>query len=191
MSHLRCRGSMKPNWPWGDLLALWGLPSVWGFTTGTTDMKTLKIKAPLTTEVRAQLRADARNIRAAADRKQVSLDRFEELRESRMAQQHFELGCWLFRFTKLRGLTPAQYLQERVDIVTRLFLAGLNNPRYDFFTVFDFGERQFDSIFEDGEAKAVIGGVRQNISSDASGLIALAFHYFGWDVESPQGALTC
>lgn len=66
--------------------------------------------------------------------------------------------------------------------MTRIFLAGFNNPCYDFFTVFDFGERQFDGIFEEGDAEEVIDGLRKEIPLDSSGQIATAFEYFGWPV---------
>lgn len=137
-------------------------------------------KAPISKTDRAQLQKDAANIRAAADRKGVTLDRYEEARELKIAKSHFELGCWLYRFTKLRGVPQAQYLQERIDIVMRIFLAGFNNPSYDFFTVFDFGERQFDGIFEEGDAMDVIDGIRKRIPMDTTGEIARAFESFGW-----------
>lgn len=63
----------------------------------------MNVKAPISKTDRAQLQKDATNIRATAERKRVTLDRYEEARELRIAKSHFELGCWLYRFTKLRG----------------------------------------------------------------------------------------
>jgi hypothetical protein len=140
--------------------------------------------APISKAERAQLHSDAADLQGTAKRKGVTLNRYEEAREKLVASKHFELGCWLFRFTKLRGLPPAQYLSERIDLVTRLFLAGFNNPSYDFFTVFDFGERQFDGIFEDGDSKDVLEGLRSNIPLDTTGMLVTAFEYFGWPLTA-------
>lgn len=152
-------------------------------------MMKLSKTAPISKTDRDQLVRDVADIRAAAQRKGTTLDRYEEARESQIASRHFELGCWLSRYTKLRGLSPEQHLSERVDIVTRLFLAGFKNPRYDFFTAFDFGERQFDSIFEEGDSKAVIEGLRKRIAADKTGQIASAFEYFGWPVVADTESL--
>ena len=152
--------------------------------------------APISKEERTQLLSDIADLQGTAKRKGVTLDRYEEAREKLVASKHFELGCWLSRFTKLRGLPPAQYLSERIDLVTRIFLAEFNNPSYDFFTVFDFGERQFDGIFEQGDAEDVIDGLRRNIPLDRTGKLESAFEYFGWskntdavcnDMEQPRG----
>ena len=132
---------------------------------------------------RAQVLRDTADLHATAKRKGVTLDRYEEAREKAVATKHFELGCWLLRFTKLRGLPPEQYLTERIDVVTRLFLAGFTNPHYDFFTVFDFGERQFDGIFEEGDSEEVLEGLRKKIPMDSTGQIRRAFEYFGWPVS--------
>lgn len=134
--------------------------------------------APISRIERAQLVRDAANLQAAAKRKGLTLDLYG--REGTMAKKHFELGCWLWRFTKIRDLPSEQYLAERVEIVTRLFLAGFRNPRYDFFTVFDFGERQFDGIFEQGDSQDVIDGLRRNIPMDTTGEIKSVFESFGW-----------
>jgi hypothetical protein len=142
-----------------------------------------KMTAPITKAERAQLLNDSADLQGTAKRKGVTLDRYEEAREGLVAAKHFELGCWLFRFTKLRGLPPTQYLAERIDVVTRLFLAGFNNPRYDFFTVFDFGERQFDGIFEQGDSENVLEGLRRNIPLDTTGRLVTAFEYFGWPLS--------
>lgn len=136
--------------------------------------------APISDAALAGLRTDANNVKDAAKRKGSTLDRGEEERESRTAMNHFELGCWLYRYTTLRGLTPAQDLEERVNLLVRLFLAGIYNPTYDFFTVFDFGERQFDGIFENGDSQAVLNALREKLPQDTTGQLAKAFEYYSW-----------
>jgi len=138
--------------------------------------------APISQTVRARLLAGAGNIRAAAQRKGTTLDSFEERRESNAAREHFELGCWLHYYAPLVGRGDG--LQARIDCAARLFLSGITNPGDDFFTVFDFGDRQFDTIFEMGDSEMVIDGLRQMIQKDKTGRIAEAFSYFGWPVKS-------
>lgn len=145
-------------------------------------------KAPLTAKELAILRADSQNIRAAAERKALTLDAREERQETDAAKQYFDLGCWLYYYSRRVYLDSAEGLKNRIDCARRIFLAGLNNPGYRFFTVFDFGERQFDTIFEMGDAEQVIDGLRQLAKADQSGRIAQAFTYFCWPLtlEAPE-----
>lgn len=143
-------------------------------------------RTPLTAEELAALRADAQNIRAAAKRKGVTLDDWDEKRETEAAQQHFNLGCWLHYYS--RRVYAAEGLRDRIDCARRIFLAGLQNPGYRFFTVFDFGERNFDTIFEMGDADQVINELRQLAKSDKTGRIAQAFTHFGWPLEAVPAA---
>lgn len=140
----------------------------------------LMAKAPLAVATCIQLDHDAKHIVACAARKCVTLDSWEVRKEERMAETHFALGCWLYHFTTLRGLGTAQYLQARVEILVRLFMADIQNPGYSFFTVFDFGERQFDSIFEEGDGDAVLDALRVYLKHDKTGLIRKAFDRYGW-----------
>lgn len=144
-------------------------------------------KAPLTSKELAVLRADSQNIRAAAERKVLTLDAWEERRETDAAKQHFDLGCWLYYYSRRVYLDSEEGLKNRIDCARRIFLAGLTNPGYGFFTVFDFGERQFDTIFEMGDAEQIIDGLRQLAKADQSGRITQAFANFGWTLtkEAP------
>lgn len=145
------------------------------------------IKAPLTAAVLARLRADAKDVRATARRKNVTLDDWDEKQETAAAKEHFELGCWLHYYNRRIGLADNDDgLKDRIDCARRLFLAGLNNPGYAFFTIFDFGERQFDTIFEMGDAEQVISGLRELARNDQTGQIARAFAYFGWPLDEAE-----
>ena len=141
-------------------------------------------KAPLTASELAQLQADAKDIRAAALRKVVTLDAWDERQETAAARSHFALGCWLYYYSRRVYLDNAEGLASRIDCARRIFLAGLTNPGYKFFTVFDFGERHFDTIFEMGDAEQVIDGLRQLAKADQSGLIASAFTNFCWPLTA-------
>lgn len=140
-------------------------------------------KPPLTTKELAALRADAQNIRATAERKNVACDALDEQRETEAAQRHFDLGCWLYYYSRRVYLEGEAGLRNRVDCARRIFLAGFWTPGYRFFTAFEFGERNFDTIFEMGDADQVIDELRQLAESDKTGRIAQAFVYFGWQIE--------
>jgi hypothetical protein len=129
--------------------------------------------------------SDADDLYATAKRKGNTLDRWDHGIEAPAAREQFELGCWLFHYTT-RYRTTQDTLDLRVDIVRRLFQAGLYAPAYMFFTVFDFGERQFDSIFEQGDAEHVIEGLRASLSNDE---VRRGFEYYGWPLEGAQAAL--
>lgn len=148
-------------------------------------------RAPLAATERAQLRADAKNLRSTAQRKQITLDRWEEARESAAADAHFELGAWLFYYRNRISATGAQGLQDRIDCARRIYEAGLTNPGYDFFTVFDFGERQYDTIFESGDAEAVLDGLRSILVAAPSEGLRKAFLSYGWSTELKHSSPQC
>lgn len=137
-------------------------------------------KAPISAAARLQLSHDAKDVRGAAHRKGLSLDRFEEARQLRFAKEHFELGCWLHYFRHTVGHSSEAGFQSRAECAMRIFLGGIQSPSYDFCTVFDFGEREFDTIFEMGDSARVIGSLRAAIPSDPSGLLKTAFDYHSW-----------
>ncbi|WP_186214619.1 hypothetical protein [Burkholderia gladioli] len=144
-----------------------------------------RIDAPISATQRAQLKRDASDLYGTAKRKGNTLDRWDYGQEAPAARDHFELGCWLYYFTQCYR-SGHDTLELRIDIVRRLFLAGLHSPGYKFFTVFDFGERQFDSIFEQGDAKQVIEGLRVFLGSEE---VRKGFEYFGWPLDGDQAAL--
>lgn len=135
-------------------------------------------RAPISDAERKQLKADVANLRDAATRKGVTLDAWEERSERTAGKIHFELGCWLFYYHRRIGRQDG--LADRIDCARRIFAEGIHNPGYQFFTAFNFGERQFDTIFEMGDADLVINGLRKHLKSDSAGTLASAFQNFGW-----------
>lgn len=132
-----------------------------------------------------QLRRDASNIRATSARKGLSPPSDLDVHcESAMAQSHFELGCWLNYYRRLitKDIKPGdnEGFLARVDCAKRIFQSGIMNPRYEFFTVFDFGQRDFDAIFEMGDSDCVIDALRDEILYDSTGNLARAFKHFNW-----------
>lgn len=137
-----------------------------------------RTKAPISAEQRQQLKRDLQNIEATAQRKGISLLPYEQIQETAAGNQHFELGCWLFYFSRKVGLKDG--LKHRIDCALKIFEAGMTSVNYQFYTVFDFGARQFDTIFEMGDAQRVVAGLRQHLKDDKTGNLAAAFQSFGW-----------
>jgi hypothetical protein len=154
----------------------------------TTYMAEIKIemdaKAPIQDCVRNRLASYAKDIKFAAKRKQITLSHHEEATEARVAREHFELGCWLHYYSTRVGLDSDTGFKARVECAMRIFLTGMTNPNYDFFTIFDFGSRTFDAIFEMGDASEVIDRLRTAIPCDASGQLEKAFNHHGWNVHA-------
>ena len=145
-------------------------------------------KAPISETVRRRLQSDAANLPAAAARKQVTLHQFELSKERLAAQTNFELGCWLHYYSQRVSMPTEKGFDARVDCLKRLIMADQRRPGYDYFTVFDFGERQYDAIFEMGDAQEVIDKLRESIPQDTTGRIAEAFRQFGWPIEGSTQA---
>lgn len=142
-------------------------------------------KAPISSGERKQLERDAENIPATAKRKDVTCEAQDLADEIPAARDHFELGCWLYYYSKRVGANDG--LQDRIDCARRLFDAGIQNPGYRFFTVFEFGERQFDTLFEMGDSDQVVSALRDIALADPTGGVARAFPEMGWSlVASPK-----
>lgn len=143
--------------------------------------------APLTSKQLDQLRADAKDVRAAAARKGVELDAWDEAREREAARTNFTLGTWLFYYSTRVGKAGA--LGDRIECLRKLFEAGIYQPGYQFYTVFDFGERQFDTCVEMGDAAEVKDGLRELAHKHRNPNLLAAFEYMGWSLERRQMAL--
>lgn len=135
-------------------------------------------KAPISKKERDMLLADRANIKGAAQRKGVTLDDWDEQIESAAAKNNFELGCWLFLAAKSYS-APAE---DRAEFLRRIFISGFASLGYEFFTIFNFGERQFDSLLEQGDGDQIIDILRSEIPVDKTRGIQRAFDYHGWVV---------
>jgi hypothetical protein len=93
------------------------------------------------------------------------------------------LGCWLFYYSRR---IYSESVDTRIDCARRIFIEGIANPGYRFFTVFDFGERQFDTLFEMGDAEQVVDGLRRFLYSDSNGNLSAAFRQMGWPISAPD-----
>jgi hypothetical protein len=134
----------------------------------------------------ARLRADARDIPGTAKRRNTTLDAWDLRSERAAAEKHFALGCWLFYYSRRIFLSGPKGLKHRIDCARRIFEAGLSNPGYAFFTVFEFGDREFDTIFEMGDSAQVLDGLRKLARKSQHNAIKDAFAEMGWQLESIQ-----
>ncbi|MBK4738660.1 hypothetical protein [Noviherbaspirillum pedocola] len=137
---------------------------------------------PLSKAELEKLRADAGDIPGVAKRRNVTLDAWDLRSESAAAKQHFALGCWLYYYSQRIGLTGPQGLRDRIDCARRIFEAGFANPGYAFFTVFHFGEREFDTLFEMGDGAAVVDALRKLARKSQHQHIKEAFAELGWSL---------
>lgn len=138
-------------------------------------------RAPTAEWQRKRLEKDVTNLPAAAARKGHVLTARDHAHELAAGRLHFELGCWLHFY--LQYIRRAGATQARFDCARRIFLAGFSRLDNSFFTAFDFGEREFDSLFEGEDAEAVISALRQLIPTDGTGNIATAFTHLGWPID--------
>ena len=139
---------------------------------------------PLSEAELERLRADARDIPGTAKRRNTTLDAWDLRSERASAEKHFALGCWLYYYSRRIFLTGPEGLQHRIECARRIFEAGLGNPGYAFFTVFEFGEREFDTIFEMGDSTQVLEGLRKLARRSRSQQIREAFAEMGWSLQS-------
>jgi hypothetical protein len=143
---------------------------------------------PLSKAELARLRADARDIPGTAKRRNTTLDAWDLRSERVAAKKHFVLGCWLYYYSRRIFLAGPEGFQHRIDYARRIFEAGLANPGYAFFAVFEFGEREFDTIFETGDSAPVLDGLRKLAHRTRSQHIREAFAEMGWSLQSTPAA---
>jgi hypothetical protein len=122
---------------------------------------------------------------ACARRKGISLSRFEAIEEQHYASEYFNLGAWMhyfsIRFQSIRD--TEKRLNDRADCLEMLFKAGIFEPKNKFMTVFDFGDRQFDAMFEQGDSGDLLDVLRRRMTGDASCYIATGFQHHNWSFE--------
>jgi|GEM_PF-3395885 len=149
---------------------------------------TVNDRAPLSDAVRDQLRRDAGDIMGTAARKHVTCDRSEAAAEGAAARDHFELGCWLHYYRDRIRRDGPQGFADRIDCARRLFEAGMPDPGYQFFTVFDFGERQVDALFEMGDGSQVKATLLAMAAAAPGGELARSVRAMGWQMPAARSS---
>ncbi|MDQ1090687.1 hypothetical protein QE400_000100 [Xanthomonas sacchari] len=105
-------------------------------------------RAPVSSATRDRLRRDCNTTQAvmeAAARAGRTLDARDAYREFRVAQDHFELGCWLVHYRLLIKGEGGD--QARCECAEFLLEHGLMEPTRNFETVFGFGVDCYLSVF--------------------------------------------
>jgi hypothetical protein len=144
-------------------------------------------RAPLSNAVRERLRRDLQNMEATAARKQLHFDAWDAIFDKDDGERHFELGCWLYYYsTRIRR---PEAFQDRVDCARRIYLAGFQHLNYRFYTVFDFGEREYDTLAEMDDSAEVVDALRSLIPLDKTGNLAKAFAYNKWPLQQDEPLL--
>jgi hypothetical protein len=104
-------------------------------------------------------------------------------RNQEVCNRHFDTLC------KLKGLMPDIYkegdigFKARVEFLKTVWVAGIYKQviSYQFFDVFDIGERQYDTCYEMGDGEAVTNDlVRQAESNPKLMSAAVAIYGDGW-----------
>lgn len=138
-------------------------------------------KAGLSTSELAMLKIRALNIQATAKEKGNSpLDSWDLQNEIWHAEKHFELGCWLYFYSKKVGKEGSAGLFFRIGCLKKIIKSGIEKTGYSFFTVFDFGEREYDTIFEMGDGDLVKKAILAEIPKDTTGLFKTYCANMGW-----------
>jgi len=155
-----------------------------------TQIPPLMGRAPISQRLRTQFERDSRSVEsllAAAERKgYTQMSRWEAEEEYRTARTHFELGCWLAHYAD--RLSREANPQVRIDCVRRIWESDITNPGYRFFTIFGFGERNFDTCFEMGDGDKVAAALKAMAIEDPTGPIAAGVRAFGWNKPAPVEA---
>lgn len=133
--------------------------------------------APITKRERQMLQARA---------KDITLDRYDEQSEQEAARDHFELGCWLY-YLRSR-VYESDGIQHRITCVKKLFEAGIASPGYRFSTVFEFGERTFDTCFEMGDGGEVKDALMTFGALDKTGVMGKCLREMGWVKDEAAAA---
>lgn len=146
-------------------------------------------KAPISEKERDQLWRDVQDPAAAALRHHDGyLCPHQAGREKRAGTEFFELGCWLWYYHTRIGATGELGLLHRIDCLRRIASSGITNPGYQFYAVFRFGERHFDTIFEMGDAQQVIHALRPTAAAHPDEAFGLLFKHYNWPLTLEDSA---
>lgn len=146
-------------------------------------------KAPISTRERDQLWRDVQDPAAAALRHgDGTLSAYDVDREKRAGAEFFELGCWLWYYHSRLSETGELGVLHRIDCLRRIASAGFTKMGYQFYSVFRFGERHFDTIFEMGDGKQVVHALRPTAAAHPDEAIGLLFKYCNWPLTLEDSA---
>ncbi|ODP35020.1 hypothetical protein [Pandoraea sp. ISTKB] len=148
-------------------------------------------QAPLASHVENWLETASRDIRGAAEEQGFELDRWEEGEEERAARANPQLMRWLKYHEPLVGQPGPEGFASRVDVLRRIFDAGLTHVNYEFHTLTGFGPRQFDTTMEMGDADAVRSELDKRYLKSKTVGFKEAYNYHNWvHPQTPDTSLS-
>lgn len=142
--------------------------------------------APISDAQRRMLHKRVADLHGTAKRKGYTLSTWDYIRESDAARTHFEVGAWGY-WAHLRR--DRLTVEDRARVTFALLASGKSNIDYEFFTAFDFGERQLDAFFEMGDADEVIEAIGDIVRRSGHAVAAEMMKQLGWSFEERQTAL--
>jgi hypothetical protein len=143
-------------------------------------------RAPLSAAQRAKLHRDLQRIEQVAARRGTTLDAWDKLAEQTAGRTSFEVGAWGY-WAHLRGADIT--VEDRARVIHAVLCSGDDDVGYRFFTVFHFGERDFDNFFEQGDSAQVLEDVARLIDASGNDVARDLFTRNGWDKYRRQPAL--
>jgi hypothetical protein len=142
--------------------------------------------APITPRQRAMLLARLKDLRGTAQMHGTSLSDWELMDEANAARLHFEVGAWGWWSQQRR---ESLSVQDRARVIFAVLASGKTSVGYEFFTAFEFGERQFDAFFEMGDGHEVVDAVSELVVSSGNAAALACLQANGWRREPAQSSL--
>lgn len=143
-------------------------------------------RAPISDAQRRMLHRRLNDLHATAKRKGCTLSSWEHANEKIAGELYFEVGAWGY-WSSLRRSRLS--VQDRARVSFAIFAAGLTHIGYEFYTSFDFGERDFDAFYEMGDSKEVIDALADLVRLSGHAVAAQGMRQLGWSTEDRQHSL--
>lgn len=143
-------------------------------------------RAPITVAQRAALQRRLCNLPKVAARRGTTLDDCDRRREEREGRAHFEVGAWGWWASRRRASLT---LEDRANVVFAVLTSGRTCVDYEFFTAFEFGERDFDAYFEQGDSEHLVDAIAAKVYASGNAVALEGLRANGWDRPCRQRAL--
>lgn len=142
--------------------------------------------APVSLRDRAMLRRRLADLPAVARRRGTTLSDWDRRIEEAAGRTHFEVGAWLW-WAQQRG--ERLTLDDRARVVFAVLASGLTTVGYEFFTVFEAGERDWDSFFEMNDGAELVEAVAARVRASGHPVALAGLRANGWDRPRRQPEL--
>lgn len=134
-------------------------------------------RAPIGPAQRAMLKRRLANLDATARRRGTTLDAWERAAEAHAGRIHFEVGAWGWWSQQRRD---ALTLHDRARVVFAVLASGLTTVEYEFFTAFQFSERDWDAFFEMHDGSELVQAVSDIVHHSGHATALAGLQANGW-----------